>query len=186
MHRLSPITALAGRHAQIDRIGRCMLTEITDVAVASVAARRGEENATVVALEGLIGAPPPGPGFAAGTGPVRAFWAAPQQWMLAAPSESYELLADVILAGLVGIASVTEQTGAWVQFDLSGDVVCDVLERLCALPVRNMAPGMANRTRIEHLGCFVICKTDGFSILGPRSSAASLHHMLVSAMTSVS
>lgn len=186
MHRLLSITALAGRDPKIDRIGRCLLAEVTDVALASVTARRGEENATMVALEGLISAPPPGPGFAAGAGPVTAFWAAPQQWMLSAPLESHELLADQILAGLIGKASVTEQTGAWVQFDLSGDVVCDVLERLCALPVRNMAPGMANRTRIEHLGCFVICKKDGFSILGPRSSAASLHHMLVSAMASVS
>jgi sarcosine oxidase subunit gamma len=185
VHRLSWITALGGTDPQIDRIGRCVLAEVPDIALASVSARRGRENATAALLENLISAPPPGPGAAAGAGDVTAFWAGPQQWMVTAPLDSHEVLVDQLMAEFTGKASVTEQTGAWVQFDLSGEAVLDVLERLCALPVRNMVPDMANRTRIEHLGCFVICKAGCFSILGPRSSAASLHHTLVSAMASV-
>ena len=102
-----------------------------------------------------------------------------------APLASHEDLADQLLAAMAGKASITEQTGAWARFDLSGQAVLDVLERLCALPTRSMEPGMANSTRIEYLRCFVICQAECFSILGPRSSAVALYRALVTAMTSV-
>jgi len=50
-----------------------------------------------------------------------------------------------------------------------------------------MAQGQVTRTRLEHLGCFLICRTKNshFSVFGPRSSAGSLHHALTVAATSV-
>ena len=80
-------------------------------------------------------------------------------------------------------ASVTEQTGAWVCFDITGPAMPDLCERLCNVPIRRMQAGDAQRTVIHHLGCFVIRQqaADHIRILGPRASAASLHHALIEA-----
>lgn len=185
VHRLSPTNALGGEGPRTDRIGRHVLEEVPDVPLASIASRSGREQACAAVLEELIGTAPPGPGEAVGDAALSAFWMGPDQWMVAGPPGDRELLADELATAFAGDASVTEQSGAWAQFDLRGEAVRDVLERLCALPVRKMTPGMANRTRIHGMGCFVICRPAGFSILGPRSSADSLHHAVVGAMTSV-
>lgn len=185
MHRLPPTTALGGDGPRVDRIGRHVLEEVPDVPLASLASRSGQEQAAAAILGSLIGAAPPGPGGAAGTAELSAFWMGPDQWMVAGSPGNRELLADELAAAFAGNASVTEQSGAWARFDLSGEAVSEVLERLCALPVRKMTPGMANRTRIHGMGCFVICTPAGFSVLGPRSSADSLHHAMAGAMTSV-
>jgi sarcosine oxidase subunit gamma len=81
---------------------------------------------------------------------------------------------------------VTEQTGAWVVFDVTGAAMRDVMELLCAVPIRTVIAGDTQRT-IHHLGCFVIRRNadDHVRILGPRASAGSLHHALIAAAHSV-
>ena len=78
-------------------------------------------------------------------------------------------------------ASVTEQSGAWVCFDVQGAAMEDFCELLCSVPIRQMTAGDAQRTMIHHMGCFVLRRqaVDHIRILGPRSSAKSLHHALV-------
>ena len=50
---------------------------------------------------------------------------------------------------------------------------------------RNMADNTATRSVIEHLGTYVLRRgKDHFTIFGPRSSAASLHHALITAAKS--
>jgi len=56
---------------------------------------------------------------------------------------------------------------------------------LCALPIRQMGAGDANRTRIEQIGCFVLHHGDRISVLGPRASAGSLYHALIATATSI-
>ncbi len=84
-------------------------------------------------------------------------------------------------------ASVTEQSDGWARFDVQGETAVDLFERLSAANTRRMDSGTATRTVIEHLGCYLICRRKGehFSILGPRSSAASLHHALCAAAKSM-
>ncbi|MDA3887303.1 MAG: hypothetical protein PF443_00595 [Allgaiera sp.] len=41
------------------------------------------------------------------------------------------------------------------------------------------------RSVLEYMGCFVIRRSEGFSVLGPRSSARSLHHALSGAARSI-
>lgn len=62
-----------------------------------------------------------------------------------------------------------------------------VVELLCPINVRQMTTGDAQRTSIHHLGCFVLRRdpSDWVRILGPRASAGSLHHAIVTAMRSV-
>ena len=185
MHDLKPLTALGGVEPRTDKIGSVTCVEVPDVALASVAARLGQEKATLAELKKTLGVAAPGPGGFAEKA-LGAFWTGPDQWMVEAPYDTHEDLANLLKSKLKDAASVTEQSGAWVRFDLSGNGVCDVLERLCKLDIRAMTASDAGRSTVEHLGCFVICRDENaFSVLGPRSSAGTLHHALTTAMTSV-
>ena len=184
MPDLIAITPLGATRPRIDSHGPVTLTEVTDRALASVAARLGHEAQTAALVTSLIGAPAPGPARMGGTG-LTAFWMGPNQWMLDAPIETHEDLAHQIVAQAKGAASVTDQTGAWCRFDLSGDGLADVLERLTNANTRAFTGGEAQRTAVEHMGCFLLCHSPRhISVIGPRSSAGSLHHAILTAIRS--
>jgi sarcosine oxidase subunit gamma len=190
VHDLTPLTALGGTRPRVDAVANVTLTENPDLALASVTARIGQEVACAGRLADLLGAEPPGPGKARLSDPYSAFWMGPDQWMLCAPFSSHEDLAAQVKAHCAGTASITEQTDGWACFDLLGPQIGSVMELLCALDMRAMTSGDASRTVIHHLGCFVIRQApghgagDGIRILGPRASAGSLHHAILTAMTS--
>ena len=58
---------------------------------------------------------------------------------------------------------------------------------LSGADTRRMQAGSATRTAIHHMHCVIVCRASGtdFTILGPRSSAASLHHALAAAAASL-
>ncbi|MGR3545739.1 MAG: sarcosine oxidase subunit gamma [Roseovarius sp.] len=184
MHDLIAISPLGATRPRIDNHGPVTLTEVTDRALASVAARLGHEAQATALVTALIGAPAPGPARMAGD-TLTAFWMGPDQWMLDAPIDSHEDLAERITAEAKGSASVTDQTGAWCRFDLTGDGLADVLERLTNANTRAFAGGEAQRAAVEHMGCFLLCHSPRhISVVGPRSSAGSLHHALLTAIRS--
>ncbi|MEM8979652.1 MAG: sarcosine oxidase subunit gamma [Pseudomonadota bacterium] len=182
MHDLIPSTALGGSTPRTDTFPHVTLSENDGLALASVAARLGREADCHGHLSALLGRVP-GPGQAVLRDPEAGFWMGPEQWMIGAPSASQELLAEDLKARFGDSASITEQSGGWVCFDLIGPGMVDVMERLCAAPVRRMQAGDAQRTVIHQLGCFVIRREDPnhLRILGPRASAGTLHHALVTA-----
>jgi len=54
-----------------------------------------------------------------------------------------------------------------------------LLERLVNLPPRATAPGRSTRTLMHHLGVFIVRPAaDRLIVLGMRSAAASLWHVL--------
>ena len=187
MHDLIPTTALGGTTARTDTIGTITITENPGVVFASVAARMGQAAKVTQTLKPLLGGTVPGPGRAQLNDPIAGFWMGPDQWMLGAPMADFEALSDDLKAKLGDTASVTEQTGAWVVFDVRGAKMPDMCELLCAIPIRTMVAGDARRTVIHQLGCFVIRRIndDHIRILGPRASAATLHHALTTAAHSV-
>lgn len=186
MHNLKPMTALGGHAPQVDTFDHISIVENDGLALASVTARMGQEAACHAALKLLLGAVP-NPGHAVLHEPEAGFWTGPDQWMISAPRDSHELLADTLKGQFADTASITEQTGAWVCFDVTGPAMHDLSERLCAVPIRRMAVGDAQRTMIHQLGCFVIRQEglDHIRILGPRASAGSLHHALITAARSL-
>ncbi len=185
MHDLTPITALGGLAPQVDTHGGVTCTEVPDVALASYAARLGQEKLAQAALKKVLGAAVPDVARLV-EAELAAFWMGPDQWMIEAPLARHETLAEDLANAARGVASVTEQTDAWTRFDLTGDRLETVLELLCQMNIRAMRAGDAHRGSIHHLGCFVICRgAEHFSIYGPRASAGSLHHALVSEMKSV-
>ena len=186
MHDLTPVTALGGTEPRVDTIGTLTISEHPGVSLASVAMRNRKKTEFTKGMKALLGAVP-GPGQYHFGDPISGFWMGPDQWMIGAAMETHEDLADQAKALLGDTASVTEQSGAWVVFDLQGDRMRDAMELLCAVNIRKMGPGDAQRTMIHQLGCFVIPRqeADRVYILGPRASAGSLHHALIGAAKSV-
>lgn len=182
---LKPITALGHDTPQVDTIGPWTVTERADMALASLAFRRGRLD-DVQAAATTAGVPLPGAGRAEAGAVYGAFWMTPEMWMVEAPFATHEDIRAHLLAAFGDAAAITEQTDAWVRFDLSGEGLVRVLERLSNFDLAQAAEGSATRTVLEHLGCYLIKRHDSLvTLYGPRSSAESLHHALLVAARSV-
>jgi sarcosine oxidase subunit gamma len=119
----------------------------------------------------------PGPARYQAGAPYSAFWVTPEMWFIEAPFASHEGIAALLKAAFGEAASITEQTDAWVIFDLSAPDLAAVLERLCNVDFRTVPDGHATRTVIDHLGCYLVKLGPGAArVYGPRSSAQSLLH----------
>ncbi|WP_227269692.1 sarcosine oxidase subunit gamma [Roseobacter weihaiensis] len=187
MHDLAPLTALGHAAPWTDQIGGMAITERPQIALASVTARQGREPTCRQTLTTWLGDGPPPPGKALLRDPFSALWMGPDQWIVAADYDAHERLADELKAKLKQAASITEQTDAWVCFDVSGDRVVDLCERLCPAPARRMQTGDAQRTTVHQMGCFLVClkQSEEMRFIGPRSSAGSLYHALVTAADAI-
>ncbi|SLN72358.1 Sarcosine oxidase, gamma subunit family [Falsiruegeria litorea R37] len=186
MHNLKPITPLGGDTPRQDVIGTITITEVVDQAMASVAARCDQAGAVQKALADTTGLTLPEVGQSTEATPFAAFWMGPDQWMVTAPHHSHELLAPELKQVVGDAASVVEQTDGWCRFDVQGAGLHDLFERLSNAPVRTMEPGETIRTTAEHLGVFLwkLAK-DRMAVIGPRSSAGSLHHGLMAIAKSI-
>ena len=186
MHDLIAITPLGATSARADTIGGISIIECPDWALASVTCRLGQQEEMQLLAKKFLGCALPPASMSASKDVFTALWIGPDQWMVEAPHHSHEDLAAQLKARLGETASVTEQSDGWCRFDLKGAICHDVLERLCNVNTRAMVSGAVSRTRLEHLGCFVVSReTDKhFSVIGPRSSARSIHHAIIVAAKS--
>lgn len=187
MHNLKAITPLGGTSPQIDRFDGLVISEIADRALASIAARQGREAECRAAVQETLGLVLPKLAKWSTDGAFMAWWMGVDLWMIDADHADHELLAAHVKTAVGVTGSVAEQTDGWCRFDVSGARAMDVFERLCNLNLRAAGSGDAYRASIEHLGCFVLCLEAGvqYAVIGPRSSAGSLHHALVTTAQSV-
>lgn len=187
MHNLTAIMPMGGSSPRQDQVGNITITEVIDTALASVTCRLGKDKAFRTAAKRLFGGVMPEPGHWAPGSDYALIWTGPDQWFAEAPFATHEDIARIVKAALGDTASVTEQTDGWARFDVEGATVVDMFERLSAVSTRRMQGDQATRTSIEHLGCYLICREPGrrISIIGPRSSAGSIHHALITAAQSV-
>jgi len=184
VHDLAPLSALGATTPRTDTIGPLSLAEAPDWALASLTARQGQAAACRAALAKLTGAEAPGIAGAAQGDVIGAFWIGPDAWMIEAPYTTHSDLAQRAADAAGQAASITDQSDAWVRFDLAGKGITRVMERLCNLDLERLRPGQARRSAIEHLSCFVIPRDDMLTLYGPRSGAQSLHHALMTAARS--
>lgn len=186
-HRLVPLTALGKDAPIVETIGVVTIGENTSLAIASLSARKGKDQELRALIQPVLGDHLPQPGHAIVARDVTAVWTGVDQWFLMAPLPEHPDFAAEIKALVADTASVTEQTDGWVVFDITGANLIPFLERLCSLDTKAMMAGDATRCLIEHLGCLILCRESArsFTLLGPRSSAASLHHTLVTAARSI-
>ncbi|AUQ68439.1 sarcosine oxidase subunit gamma [Phaeobacter inhibens] len=186
MHKLTALTPLGSDTPRMDTIGDLTISEVTDRALASVAARQDQEPALRTALAEAYKMELPDVGGSSQAGVLSVFWTGPHQWMISAPHDQHEQLARDLKDVLGATASVVEQTDGWCRFDAAGPALCDLFERLSNAPVRDMQPERVIRGTLEHLGVFLWrLEQDRMAVLGPRSSAASLHHALITAARSI-
>ena len=184
---LTPLTALGNNTPVIETIGGITISENPNLAIASVSARKDRAEELHAKLQAVPGGGLPGPGKAIVADDMTAIWMGVDQWFMLAPLSDHPDYAAEIKTIVADSASVTEQTDGWVIFDIVGENLAPLLERICNLDAKAMTTGDATRSLIEHLGCLIICRESGrnISVLGPRSSAASLHHSLVTAARSI-
>lgn len=183
---MQPITPLGGTVPRTDQHGPVTLHEVVNTALASFSSRLGSEAEAAKALQTFTGVdklPEAGQGMTGQT--FGLLWLGPEQWMVLAPHDSHEDLATQLKGAAGDTASVTEQNDAWCRFDLTGRGLAEVFERLCPVNLRACVGGEATRTAIDHLGCLLfVSSPQHVVVLGPRSSAGSLHHALLTAMRS--
>lgn len=105
-----------------------------------------------------------------------AFWAGHRQWFLRDGP-----------APRGGGLAVTDQSGGWVIFEMSGERAADVLARLCPLDLRPQAfaDGSAARTEFAHMMALVARLNGRFEIWIMRSFAQTAAHHIHDAMQSV-
>lgn len=185
MLKLKPITPLGANEARVDRFTGLTIREVTERSLASLTARNDQADATRDKAWSLFGIDLPDIGDSATGNTYSAFWIGPESWMVDAPYAGNEDLARQVKHAMGDSTSVVEQTDGWCRFDIEGDAVNAVLERLCSADSANMSEGAVTRTQIHHLGCFLWRQKNVFAVIGPRSSATSLHHALMQAVQSV-
>ena len=188
MASLTAHTALGGDAPRDEVIGGIRITEIADTDLASLAIRRGGGDAAMRAAKTMFGGLPAAGGMLS-RGEDSIIWMGADQYLVeAADSAEMPGRAASTLAVAVGAAAtVTDQSDAYARFDLQGERLLDMLERLSAADSRMMGAGATVRTPIHHMLCLLVCREPGtrFTIYGPRSSAASLHHALTAAAGSL-
>lgn len=173
-----PRTALGQPVPQTVTIGPFTITERFDVALASVALRRDRDK-DLERLAKATGLPLPAPATHVAGSPYSAFWMTPGMWMAEAAFASHEDIAAHLKSALAEAASVTEQTDAWVRFDLAAPDLRPLLERLTNLDFPELPQGHAARTVIDHLGLYLIKQSETeVTLYAPRASAQSLLHAL--------
>lgn len=177
-HVLKPLTALGSDTPKTVEIGDYRIDERFDVALASLATRRGrDKDVAKVAKAAKLDLP--NPSCADAKAYYGAFWLSPQQWMIEAPLATLEDISVHLKAIFGDAASITEQTDAWVRFDVSAPNLQPLFERLCNVDLPITPIGYAGRTVIEHIGCYLIKRDEGVvTLYGPRSMAKSLLHVL--------
>lgn len=182
---LHSMTALGHVAPKTVEIGPYCIVERCDLALASIAMRKGRA-ADVAAAAKTLNVPLPDPARWADGTPFASFWVAPEMWFIEAPFASHEDIVAHLKPTFGDAAAVTEQTDAWVRFDLSGAGLPLLLERLSNVDLAELPDGYATRTVIEHLGCYLIKRNQGeVTLYGARSSAGSLLHALETAARSV-
>lgn len=156
--------------------GALSLTQNSDLALASLALRRGADEPRPFGLA------LPGPGAWAARGDVSAFWTGPEQWMLEAQGRAESDFAAEVMAACPG-QSVSEQTDGFVAFEIRSQAgenpILGLMAKLMNIDPRLFVAGSATRTGFEHMSVFVIRReVRHLAVLGMRSAADALWHAL--------
>ncbi|MFM7655709.1 MAG: sarcosine oxidase subunit gamma [Paracoccaceae bacterium] len=172
------LTGLGHETAETVEIGPYRIVERFDVALASLAVRCGQDKGFQAAAKKL-GVPLPGAARHEAGKVFSAFWTTPEMWLVEADFATHEDIVSALKPGFAETASITEQTDAWVRFDVSGAGLVALFERLTNLDLATLPDGFASRTVIEHLGVYLIRRSATLvTLYGPRSSAQGLLHAL--------
>ena len=100
-------------------------------------------------------------------------------------TKSYIILTDFNLYDLTstfdGLASITDQTGGWLSFKISGKGSIHLFEKLITINLGNFNEGNVIRTSISKINCFVFCKkkAETYYIICPVSFSNAMKSRLI-------
>jgi heterotetrameric sarcosine oxidase gamma subunit len=154
------------------------ITERTGLGIATVMARKDADIAAIG--EAASFAPPAAPGR---TGDAELAWIAtgPDVWLAVAeaPPEDWP---NSLERRLDGLCAVSDQSGSYTMFRLTGPRARELLQRGLAIDLHPalFGPGAAATTTIAHIGVIVWRpdQTDTFDVAVFRSYAGSFRHWL--------
>ena len=100
-------------------------------------------------------------------------------------TKSYIVLSNFNLDDLTstfdGLASITDQTGGWLSFKISGKGSIYLFEKLITINLENFNEGNVIRTSISKINCFVFCrkKDETYYIICPVSFSNAMKSRLI-------
>ena len=100
-------------------------------------------------------------------------------------TKSYIVLSDFNLDDLTStfddLASITDQTGGWLTFKISGKGSIHLFEKLITINLENFNEGNVIRTSISKINCFVFCKkkAETYYIICPVSFSNAMRSRLI-------
>ena len=103
-----------------------------------------------------------------------------------ARKNSYFILGEIepksLNSSFNSTASITDQTGGWVCFNISGKYSKSLFEKLVSLDIDFFKEGDVTRTSINKINCFVLCKEKflNYTIVCPSSFLESMKNRLIS------
>ena len=176
----APLTGLArpGRFGAATPNPGLVIEERTDLALATVMARRGKEQDLKRAVAAAYGLDlPDGPRVASKAG-VSFAGIGVHHWLAAAETSAETDFVARLRERLTGLASITDQSDGRVVLRLSGDRVRDVLAKGVPIDLhpRSFRTGDVASTLIAHIGVQIeqLDERPTFQLMAFRSLAGSL------------
>lgn len=189
LHARSPLQGAA------EKIGETTLTEFTELAIVSAAIPLGGDKAAEAALQSAFALTPAVVGERSKASNSSEAFANLE--LLSLQTDQWFLIFDypdaepvkLVQQALGDSVYLTDQSDSWVVVDLNGPLAIAALERICPLDLNDTVFTNANvsRTVMEHLSVILMrTQANGFRLLSPRSSAASIWHALHTSILNVS
>lgn len=172
-----------------ESFGDTALTELTELAIVSIAIPLGGDAAFASTLSKGYGADMPAPGGSTSSsdGQTRFLWTARDQLFALFEDTSPNAAANMGKS-FDGTAYVTLQSDNWVALRLAGGKARETLERICPIDLHPSAfpESCVARTMMEHMGTIVFCeRVDRFLLLSASSSAPSFLHAVKTSLQNV-
>lgn len=168
--------ALPGHYGRAGATG-LVIEERTDLALASVIAKRGKRFALVNAVNTAFGVALPDAPRRATRGAVTFAGTGPDQWMASAEGTEAAGFAAKVRARIGPFAAVSDQTDARLVLLLSGPRVRDVLAKGVPVDLHPKAfkPGDVATTLVAYIGVQIDMLDDAptYQLSAPRSTAGS-------------
>ena len=175
--KLEPRALLGGYDREF---GTIRLTEVTDLAIVSMATPQGDEAKCADAVQSAWSCQLPAVGryVTSADGKLRLVGTAPDQLFALFEHQKPDAL-RVVDKAVKNAFWTTDQSDVWCALAISGKDAPEALARICPLDLHPDVFGQdaASRTVMEHLGTMILrTGEDSFLLLSARSSAQSFLH----------
>ena len=174
--------ATPGRFGKADGAPGVTIAERADLGLATVAARKGQDQALTAAVREAYGIDLPTQSSTATGKTVSFIGYGPGQWLVVSETLSHEALAEDLAARLEGLASISDQSGGRAVLRVSGPHARDVLAKGLAIDLdpRVFPANGAVTSTVSHMGVQLWRggEADSYDIAIFRSVSASFWRWL--------